>query len=141
MFLSSAKVRGRDTTIELRTKQAILTACTYSGSGNKIVHCPSSLANFVGNKEERLETLQKFMSFLYPRKSKTKSLITLLLDTITKSKKEQVLMLCQTLETLAVVEKDSVNDAIVNHVRCFLSSAKVRGRVTSSKYRLFRAQF
>ena len=36
MFLSSAKVRGRDTTLELRTKQAILTACTYSGSGNKI---------------------------------------------------------------------------------------------------------
>ena len=85
----------------------------------KQLHCPSPPANFEGNKEERLETLQKFMSFLYPRKSKTKSLITLLLDTITESKKEHVLMLCQTLETLVVAEEDSVNDAIVNNVRYF----------------------
>ena len=34
IFLS--KVRGRDTALELRTKQAILTACTYYGSRNKI---------------------------------------------------------------------------------------------------------
>ena len=101
----------------------------------KQLHCPSPPANFVGNKEERLETLQKFMSILYPRKSKTKSLITLLLDTVTESKKEQFLMLCQTWEILAVAEEDSVNDAIVNNVRCFLSSAKVRGRDTTLELR------
>ena len=89
----------------------------------------------MGNKEERLETLQKFMSFLYPHESKTKSLVALLLDTITESKKEQVVMLRQTLETIAVVEEDSVNDAIVNNVRCFLSQEKVGGRDTTIELR------
>ena len=89
-------------------------------------YCNSLPDHFAGNKDERLEALLKLMSLLYPRKSKTKTLMTLLLDIITESKREQVVMLRQTLGNLATEDKDSVNDAIVNNIRCFLSSTKGR---------------
>ena len=84
----------------------------------KQLNFPSPPATFLGTKDERLETLRKCKSFLYLRKSKTQSLIILLLDTITGSKNEQVVMLHQTLETLLTMEEDSTNNEIVNNVRC-----------------------
>ena len=45
--------------------------------------CRSSQVPFAVNKHEGLDQLQKLMLELYPRKSKTKTLFTLLLDTIT----------------------------------------------------------
>ena len=99
----------------------------------KQLYCPSLPENFVGNKDECLETLQKLMLFLYPRTSKTKTIIVLLLDTITELKRAHVVMLHQTLETLGPVEEISVNDAIINNVRCFLSPTM--GRYTSLELR------
>ena len=78
------------------------------------------------SQDEGLDKLQKLMLELYPRKSKTKTLFTLLLDTITESKRDRVEMLRQTLDELVSEDEDSVDDAIVNNVRSFLSSTKGR---------------
>ena len=81
------------------------------------------------SREETVEKLQKLMLELYPRKSKTKTLFALLLDTITESKRDQVVMLRKALGEIVCEDEESVNDAIVNNVRSFPISTK--GRDTS----------
>ena len=62
-------------------------------------------------------------------------MITLVLDTVTHSKKDQVVILHEALDRLvmAEVQEESVSNAIVENIRCFLTISKGRDKTDKLK--------